>query len=222
MASTNDASRTVFLGLGSNVGDRPAHLAEAKRRIQSQGLEILKESSLYETEPVGYAAQPWFLNQVIEVGTTPLNLSDAFPDLAMAPMRLPGEDVLDFLTFDAEIHPHDYPLFWVDVLLKFLKSIETEMGRRGGPPNGPRVIDIDILIYGNVLSFGPMSAGGSGAGRGSAALTDLVLPHPRLHLRRFVLTPLCEIAPDLVHPLLNKTCRELLDELADTSIVRRV
>src|SRR5262249_11038782 len=143
MASTNDASRTVFLGLGSNVGDRPAHLAEAKRRIQSQGLEILKESSLYETAPVGCARQPWLLNRVREVGVTSLTVSDVIPDVAMAQMRLPGEDVLDFLTFDAEIHPHDYPLSWVDVLLKLLNSIENEMGCRRGPPNGPRVADTD-------------------------------------------------------------------------------
>ncbi|HST20735.1 MAG TPA: 2-amino-4-hydroxy-6-hydroxymethyldihydropteridine diphosphokinase [Blastocatellia bacterium] len=180
--TTDHESRSVYLGLGTNIGDREANLQEAIERIKGLGLEIIRASSIYETEPVGYHDQPWFLNQVIEA------------------------NVLDWQILS---------------LLKALQNIEREMGRTRTIPNGPRVIDIDILLYDDYVGFftntwsaedNPQIAYASGV--------ILELPHPRLHLRRFVLAPLCEIAPDLVHPQLKKSCSELLAELDDPSIVR--
>ena len=86
-----------------------------------------------------------------------------------------------------------------------LLRIEYALGRRRKQPRGPRTIDLDLLLYGDAQSD-----------------TDfLTLPHPRLHLRRFVLTPLAELAPALVHPTLHKTIKQLLAEVEDTSDVKR-
>ena len=164
---------SVFLGLGSNLGDRRANLREAARRIEAAGARIVRESSIYETEPVGYLDQPWFLNQVIEAR----------------------------VERDGSLQREDE----AEALLAVLLRIEEEMGRRRVIEGGPRVIDIDLLLYGSLII---------------ARSTEIIVPHPRMHLRRFVLEPMREIAPDLLHPSIGKTFRELLDELDDTSIVR--
>jgi 2-amino-4-hydroxy-6-hydroxymethyldihydropteridine diphosphokinase len=156
---------SVFLGLGSNLGDRAAALAGARRELAHRGFELRAASSPYETEPVGGPAQGWFLNQVL-AGETSLS---------------PRE------------------------LLSVCLSIEDEMGRVRGAPNDPRTIDIDLLLYGDRIVDEP----------------DLVLPHPRLHLRRFVLVPLAELAPDAVHPTLGLRAADLLKRCPDTSVVRR-
>lgn len=146
----------VFLGLGSNLGDREKNLEQAQARLGSF-LKIARVSSIYETEPVGIKEQPWFLNMVIS-GTTALNPVD---------------------------------------LLRSVKKIETEMGRTEGLRFGPRPIDIDILIYDRLIELSPA----------------LTIPHPRLHERAFVLTPLSEIAPDFVHPRLRLRIRDLAARL---------
>ena len=164
--STDDEPEAAaYLGLGSNLNDREANLAEAAARINSAGFRVTHASSIYETEPVGFASQPWFLNQVV----------------AVAPRDADAAN-----------------------LLRLIKTIENEMGRKPSVPNGPRLIDIDLLLLGSLI----------------INRAELTVPHPRLHSRRFVLLPLCEIAPGLTHPLFGKRCSRLLDELEDESIVR--
>ena len=142
----------VFLGLGSNLGDREENLREALRRLAG-GVQIDAVSSFYDTDPVGYLDQRAFLNAVCSGQT--------------------------------ELTPED--------LLALAKSVEAEMGRQPTFRDGPRLIDVDILAYGNEV----------------AITDDLAIPHPRMAERAFVLVPLSEIAPGWRHPVLGKTAREL-------------
>jgi GTP cyclohydrolase-4 len=155
---------TVYLGLGSNLGDRKKNLAQALELL-SQHLKIEQVSSIYETEPVGYEQQPLFLNAVCRIST--------------------------------KLNP--------EKLLRLAKKIEAKLGRTPSFPNAPRPIDIDILLYGDeVLSN-----------------KELTIPHPRLAERAFVLAPLAEIAPDLVHPENGKTISGLLGNLGNTTGIRK-
>lgn len=154
----------VFIELGTNLGDRLANLQVAKESVAPK-VEIVRESSIYETPPWGYKDQQDFLNQVIEVRT--------------------------------ELEPL--------ALLRFLKHIEGSMGRVRTFRNGPRVIDLDILLYGDrVLDR-----------------AELQIPHPQIQNRAFVLAPLNELAPNLVHPVMGKTIQSLLDEV-DTEGIKRL
>ena len=157
--------KRIYLGLGTNLGDRAANLAEALRRLPDAGVLVRSVSSVYETEPRDLAEQPWFLNQVVEGET------GAFPIQ----------------------------------LLRRLQAIEREMGRRKSVPKGPRLIDLDLLLYGTKVIRTPV----------------LEVPHPRLAERRCVLEPLAEIAPGLEHPVLRKPVRELLRGVAG-QVVRRL
>jgi len=143
---------TVYLALGSNLGDRRANLKDAIAALPPQ-MEVNAKSSVYETPPWGYEDQPKFLNQVIKAKT-----------------------YLD-----------------PEPLLKHLKRLEVALGRKESFPNGPRLIDMDILFYDDLVL-------------NTAALS---IPHPRLHERGFVLLPLMDINPDLVHPINKKSVREM-------------
>ena len=143
---------TVYLALGSNLGDRLANLKQAIVALPPQ-MEVSAKSSVYETPPWGYEDQPRFLNQVIKAKT-----------------------YLD-----------------PEPLLKHLKRLEIALGRKESFPNGPRLIDMDILFYDDLVL-------------NTAAL---VIPHPRLHERGFVLLPLIDINPELVHPINKKNVREM-------------
>lgn len=229
MASVHKFPSSVFLGLGSNLGDRQKNLKEAADRIAALGPRIAKRSSLYETEPVGYADQGWFLNQVVEVTPGPIDRA-AFWEYGRheeAPNYFRQMDGFLDLLSDEKAFESDQPqlvMYWPVCFIEALQSIEQLMGRERTIPDGPRVIDIDLLLFGDItaaFSFVSIPEGG-GPRDGFAGRHNVTIPHPRMHLRRFVLEPLCEIAPDAFHPRLNKTVRELLLELQDASIVRRL
>jgi 2-amino-4-hydroxy-6-hydroxymethyldihydropteridine diphosphokinase len=199
---STESEIAVYLGLGSNIGDREANLREAIARIEMLGLEVAHESSIYETEPVGLADQPWFLNQVIETKIPAGLTSEHGPVLG---------DPETIATVQAE------------ALLSELLKIEHEMGRERTIANGPRVIDIDLLLFGNmIIGHSKEDIAHSKEVEEGLSInpTGIVVPHPRMHQRRFVLDPLCEIAPELVHPVLKRTCREMLALLEVDSVVR--
>jgi len=153
----------VYLSLGSNVGDREAHLRGAIARLQTVG-RVISVSSLYDTEPVEFADQGWFLNCAVALQTTET-----------------GEQ-----------------------LMAAVLNIERELGRQCTQKKGPRIIDIDILLFSDQIIDSP----------------ELTVPHPAMHRRRFVLQPLAEIAAEATHPKLQKTIRELLDTLPPGQTVR--
>lgn len=148
--------KSVYLSLGSNLGDRQANLRTAIGKLMNLG-DVMTVSSIYETEPIGLREQPWFLNCVVLMQTE----------------RLPR------------------------LFLKYILGIEQEMGRKRLQPKGPRIIDIDILLFGNATIETP----------------ELTVPHPAMHERRFVLAPLAEIAPEVRHPVMKRAARELLEAL---------
>lgn len=189
MGSRSQGERiVVYIGLGSNLGDRQANLREAVERIEQLGLEIIRTSSIYETEPVGMKQQPWFLNQVIE--------TSVFDELRSRDVSAAKDSEVAVLNQAQSI-------------LSALLEIERVMGRKRSLTNGPRLIDIDLLLFGGeIIVSSPNDEDWS-----SASSRNIIVPHPRMHERRFVLEPLCELVPDLVHPVLKRTCRELLDLL---------
>jgi 2-amino-4-hydroxy-6-hydroxymethyldihydropteridine diphosphokinase len=155
----------VYLSLGSNVGDREAQLQDALAKLAAVG-SVVATSSFYETEPVEFTRQPWFLNCAIALET------NKTPEQLMAATL----------------------------------RIEEEMGRRRVQKKGPRSIDIDILLFDDTI----------------VDSKELTIPHPAMHQRRFVLEPLAEIAPELLHPVLKKTIGELLDSLPPGQVVKRL
>jgi 2-amino-4-hydroxy-6-hydroxymethyldihydropteridine diphosphokinase len=159
--------QNAYVGLGSNLGDRAGHLLLAVRGMLDAGLDVIRLSSIYETEPVEYEQQPPFLNMVAEVRGS----------------RLPSAE---------------------QTLARLLR-IEYALGRTRDVRMGPRTLDLDLLIF-----------------KEQQVETEfLTIPHPRLAARRFVLVPLNELVPSLVHPVLGKSISELLSETKDRSAVAR-
>ena len=159
--------QNAYVGLGSNLGDRAGYLLLAVRGMLDAGLDVIRLSSIYETDAVEYENQPRFLNTVAELRGSTLPL----PEQMMAR----------------------------------LLRIEYALGRTRDVPMGPRTIDLDLLIY-----------------RDYRAETEfLTVPHPRIAVRKFVLVPLNELVPNLVHPVLGKSVNELLAQTKDRSTVAR-
>lgn len=156
-------STTVYIGLGSNLGDRVAQLRDAVARL-SHVIEIERVSQLYVQAPLGYVREDAFINAVVQGQTT--------------------------------LKPRD--------LLQQLQEIEHAMGRRRGVQYGPRPIDLDILLYGS----------------SQMESIELTIPHPLLAKRAFVLKPLAELAPNLMHPVLYYTISQLLQDIDDANQVK--
>jgi len=160
--------QNAYVGLGSNLGDRAGYLLLAVRGMLDAGFDVIRLSSIYETEPVEYELQPAFLNMVAELrGST-----------------LPSPE---------------------QTLARLLR-IEYALGRTREVRMGPRTIDLDLLIF-----------------KDQQVETEfLTVPHPRLAARRFVLVPLNELVPNLVHPVLGKPISELLAQTKEQKAVRRL
>ena len=151
---------TVYLGLGSNLGERKTNLKRALCYL-SERMRLEQISSIYDTEPVGDINQPCFLNMVCQIMTT------------LSP----------------------------EILLFAVKGIESKMGRLPNTSGKPRIIDIDILFYGDRVVNTP----------------ELIIPHPRLAERAFVLAPLAELNPNLLHPVKKLSVQAMLDEVEGKS-----
>ncbi len=149
--------KTVYIGIGSNLGDPYENCNKAVDTIREQPFcDIKALSPFYRTQPVGIEGDKWFINAVLAINTT---LS-------------PGE------------------------LIGMLLGIEKDMGRtRSGVRWESRVIDLDVLLFGNEIINDK----------------NLIVPHPRMHTRRFVMAPMADIAPELVHPVLGKSMAEILE-----------
>jgi 2-amino-4-hydroxy-6-hydroxymethyldihydropteridine diphosphokinase len=158
--------KIVFLGIGTNLGNREINLEQAVAGIEENIGTVLQSSSIYETDPWGFESKDKFLNMIVKVETT------------LSP----------------------------SLLLEKIKIIESLLGRvRGGMRYSSRLIDIDILLYEDLI----------------VDEERLVIPHPLMHERKFVLVPLCEIAPEMIHPVLKKSIAELLKICEDRSEVRK-
>lgn len=153
----------VYLGLGSNLGNRQENLDLACHRISESIGAIVAQSGIYETAAWGLTEQNDFLNQVICVAT--------------------------------DFKPSE--------VLALILAVEQSMGRIREVKWGARIIDIDILYYNDAI----------------IKLDNLTIPHPFIQDRRFVLTPLAEVAPDFVHPIIHQTNASLLANCADNSEV---
>ena len=160
----------IFIGFGSNLGDRQELCDRAIALMNLLPLSrVIGVSSYYETEPVdpeGRLGATWFYNGVVQLETS------------LSPKRL----------------------------LDILQETERGLGREDTNRNGPRTMDFDILLF----------------GQHQINQAGLTVPHPRLHLRRFVLEPMVEIDPAYIHPILHRSLSELLEDLDDTSQVKKL
>jgi 2-amino-4-hydroxy-6-hydroxymethyldihydropteridine diphosphokinase len=154
---------TVFIGLGSNLGDRVAYLREAVQRLRAI-VKVEKVSQLYVAAPLGYVRDDAFVNAAMQAKTT------------LKPMQL----------------------------IEMMQAIEVSMGRRPGVQYGPRPIDLDLLFYDLI----------------QMETRKLTIPHPLIPQRAFVLKPLVEIAPNLMHPVLYYTVSQLLQDTDDADQVQ--
>jgi 2-amino-4-hydroxy-6-hydroxymethyldihydropteridine diphosphokinase len=158
---------TAYIGIGSNAGDKVLNCETAISEIlKIDRHRLLVRSSFFNTRPIGYTAQDWFVNSVIKIETN--------------------------------LEPID--------LYRMLKTIEIRLGRKETFRGGPRVIDLDLLLFDDRR----------------IETEELQVPHPRFHERQFVLIPLAEIDQNLIHPVLKKTVGELLEEIKEDQGVEKI
>ena len=151
----------AFISVGSNIGNKLQNCRKGIAALTAEGRSVLRgQSHFYQTEPVDYSDQDWFVNAV------------------------------------AKIETQSEPA----VLFRELKSVEKDLGRKKDAIRfGPRILDLDILLYDRLI----------------LESVELIIPHPRMHQRRFVLQPMCDIDPHMVHPVLKKDMRSLRDALRE-------
>ena len=179
----------VYLCLGSNLGGREKNILTAVKLLNEHGVDVVKKSSLYETSP-------WPIRSPA-IDTT-AGSSDIISELTSNGLKEVGNQPY-FLNLVLEAETKLSP----EELLKEIKKIEKEIGRKPSKKWGPRKIDIDILFYDDILITTP----------------KLTIPHTQLHKRAFVLAPLKEIAPHFVHPLIKKTVSRMLKDSDDKGSV---
>ena len=152
----------IYIGIGSNLGDKEGNCKTAIERLSKNGIAVKKISSPYRTKPWGVEDQPDFVNMAVKAETN--------------------------------VNPSE--------LLTILKTIEKEMGRQDGVRWGPRLIDLDLLFYDDLV----------------ISCDELAIPHPLLHEREFVLLPMTEIAAEFVHPVLKATIKQLAGNLGKVNL----
>lgn len=163
----NSQEVTSYLGIGSNLGNRIKNLEIVISSLSRHpDIKVNVFSSFYETEPIGYKEQGWFINQVIQIETS------------LSP----------------------------NYLLKVTQKIEEALGRKRAIKWGPRTVDIDILLYSDLIMND----------------SSLRIPHPHLTKRGFVLIPLAEIAPSLIHPILGESIRKILIDSSPGDLVKKI
>ena len=158
---SEDPVNSIYLGIGSNLGNKRRNIERAKFNLFMNNIKILRCSSYYESLSWPNSNNPKFLNIVLEIDTNFTHLE----------------------------------------LIKKCKEIEKKLGRKKLPKNSPRECDIDIIDYRNKRTYG-----------------DLILPHPRMDTRNFVLLPLYEINKDWKHPISKINIRELIYSLSNSDI----
>ena len=150
----------VYIGLGSNIGDKEDNIKKALKAMDNSNSKVVKVSKLYTTKPVGYLEQEDFVNCVAEIAT----------------LQMPKELMKELLQFELDLK-RERTIMW-----------------------GPRTIDLDVLLYDNEI----------------ISEDEIIVPHPRMQERLFVLRPLCDIAPNLLHPILKKRISQLEAEISKT------
>lgn len=170
----------IFLGLGSNLGDRECMIKSAIQNLNKNNIKIIRISPIYETEPV--------------IDNEPNNSDSA---LASITTTTSAKFLNCVVLAETEYEPNE--------LLKTVQEIEEKLGRKRitGIRNLPRTIDIDILFYDDKIIDTP----------------NLKIPHPLLHKRSFVLMPLLDLQPDLYHPIIKKTVKDMLNSVDKTGVV---
>lgn len=151
-------SHIAYISVGSNLGNKLENCRQGIQSLSERSVRLTAQSHIYQTEPVDYKDQDWFINYAvkIETGLDPFQLMERIQTIQRKAGRI-----------------HDEIRF------------------------GPRILDLDIILYDEVVIHS----------------AQLIIPHPRMHERRFVLQPLCDIDPTIIHPVLRMEVQSLLNTL---------